>query len=194
MTVIWSTVLLLVFAIPIAAQESNFRIVGGASVCGSCGVRSPVLSAGFGGDLKLSEAVTLDLNAAVNRRRKIPGEGYSVSGDTSLRIGREWFGIGGISVTKQTTSFYEKTAVNVFGGVGYRKDNFVLSGVYFAPDFTSPNKAQGARVKVEFFLKHKIYLAPHVEMFNFRCNQGPVGLTDRCTSSGMGINAGVYFK
>ena len=190
-----AVMLILLSTVSTIAQESNFRATVGVSGCGNCGVENPTLSGGVSGDVQLSDLVTLDMNAAVLKRRKVPGDGYSFAGDASLRVGRSLFGIGGVSAVHQTTSLYEKTSTNVFGGVGYRKDAVVLSGVYHAPDFTSPNKVQGGVFKAELFLPGHIYVAPRASLFHFKCNKGLTStLPDKCNSSEVGVQAGFYFR
>lgn len=179
--------MLLLLAFPLQAQD-NVRFYGDLSLSQGAGVKNPVLSAGFGFDKKVSNKVTLDGNALIRRTRKIPGGGYSFAGNTSLRVGEKLFGIGGISVTRQFTDLYTKTSTNIFGGLGYRKDNTVFSGVCYFPDLTSENKVWGARFQAEIFAKRHLFIQPHISVFRFKCFQ-----TQTCNSSGMGVAVGVHF-
>lgn len=179
--------MLLLLAFPVLAQD-NIRFYGEISASQNAGVKKPVLSAGFGFDKKLSKKVELDGNILIRRTRKIPGDGYSVAGNASLRVGEKLFGIGGINVVRQYTDLYTKTTTNPFGGLGYRKDNAVLSGVYYFPDLTSENKVWGARFQAEIFAKRHLFIQPHVDVFRFKCFQSQM-----CNSPGAGVAVGVHF-
>lgn len=186
--------LTLLLTLPCMAQDNNFRVYGDVSGISNSGTENPILSAGVGLDRKLSDALTLDADAVVRRTRKNPGGGYSFGAQASLRVGKEFFGIGGVSVAKQITESYTKTATNIFGGVGYRRDNVTLTAVYLLPDLTSPNKSQRVAVRAQIFAPHHVYIAPHVLVSSFRCNQTARGLTDRCVSSEVGVALGFYLR
>jgi len=189
------TLLILLTAAPLAAQTKNARCYADVSANIDGGVQNPVISAGCGFDRELSDTITFDADGSWRRTRKTLGGGYSLHGSMSLRIGKTYFGIGGVNVARQVTSLYNKTATNVFTGAGIRvTPTTILSGVYYLPDVTSPNRTQGFKAQSEIFTARHLYLSPHLAAFNQRCNVGLTNtLTGRCTSFEVGIGIGFYF-
>lgn len=184
----------------IQAQDNNFRLTFDTQFQTGLGYKNPSVGTGIGGSKQLTDKWTLDGSARFMRARKIDGGGFNVGGSLEIRrrLTPSMFVLGGVSISHQTTSFYNKVSTNPVLGIGFKHRDFYPSFRVLLPDVTSPNKIYGVEVRSEYYVPTKsrigLYLEARVAVMRFKCFQGPVGLTDNCNGASVTTRVGVYRK
>lgn len=186
--------LFLLLALPIQAQESNFRIYGQGAISAGAGFENPVLGGRLGGTVNFGR-VALDGYGGYDFAKKIPGGGHSVSGNLSARIwGKKYFLGPAFHYVRQTTSLYYKDSVSIGAEGGALASKRLYVSGRFLQDVKSVNKTRRYDFRVEYYGKSHFYLTAQTGLQDFKCMQGPNGLTDHCFSGHSSIGLGLYFR
>lgn len=193
-------ILMLLFVVPAMGQSSNVRVTFDTQFTEGLGYQNPSVGVSIGGTKQLNRLWNLDGSVRLLRARKVDGDGFNVGGSLEARrkFSRSMFGVAGVNVSRQATSFYSKTALNPVVGVGWRLDDFYPSVRALLPDVTSPNHTYGVEVRGEYYVPTKgqigLFLEGKVAVVRFGCFQGPVGLTDNCNGVSVTTRVGIYRK
>jgi len=186
------TVLLL--AAPVAAQQATVRVAVPISVEAGTGFSNPIYGVEVGATTSSSKAV-IDTEAHYLFARKTSGGGHNAGGRISLGmpVGKLLVGPA-LAFSRQTTSFYSKSAFSLGGEVKQIRRSHIESARFFQ-DLSSVNKARRYEGQLEWYGGKRgfgPYVSARAGFQDFRCIQGPIGLTKHCVSAHAYLSVGLY--
>lgn len=189
-----AVLVILSLSVVVVAQQTNARVAARCGLSEGSGFENPICGVEAGGTLS-NDRIAFDASAFYLLARKKPGGGHNVGGEATLRIGvGDVFFVGpAAGYNRQTTNLYVKDALAVGAEAGLAVDNYVLSA-RFLQDVTSVNKGRRYTAKLERYGSRHIYIVGRIEAADFRCNQGPAGLTDHCFSVQGTGSIGFHFR
>jgi len=191
--------LILVFALPIFAQDSNVHVAGVLQATANLGFGNPIYGAQVGGDYRINKVVLSGDFSVLRLKKNAGGSGQQFTAKESVRVylNKKFFVQGTTRQWKYDVEQFGKSGVDIGGGGGvfFLGENmagtFAANYLHNVHETQRPSgvdsKQKTVDAELRLYLQHHVFFAPRVAVSRFKSGNSTL------TGVSVAVQVGFWF-